>query len=401
MPEQPVVVVGAGLAGLAAAIHLCAAGVPVRVLEAGDAVGGRVRTDEVDGLLLDRGFQLYNPSYPEGRRMLDHDALDLHAYVAGVVVAEGGRRHRLADPLRQPTWAPASALAPVGSPVAKARFAAYAVRAATRPVRELLAGPDATTDLALTAAGVRGPVLEQVVRPFLAGVFGEGELVTSRRFADLVLRSFVRGTPSLPARGMRAIPEQLAARLPAGTVELGGRVDDVESLSGARAVVVATDPVTAAHLTGLPVPPTNALTTFYHLAPQAPSELGALHVDGERTGLVVNTSVISNVVPSYAPGRHLVSSTVLGSRDDAATEREVRTQLARIYGGPTTGWELVRTYAIPHALPAMLPPLDVRRPVRLRPGLYVAGDHRDTASIQGALVSGRRAAAAVLQDLGT
>ncbi|MGN6245409.1 MAG: NAD(P)/FAD-dependent oxidoreductase [Motilibacteraceae bacterium] len=400
MPEQPVVVVGAGLAGLAAAGHLLAAGAPVRVLEAGDAVGGRVRTDEVDGLLLDRGFQLYNPSYPEGRRVLDHDALDLRAYVAGVVVAKGGRRHRLADPRREPGWALASALAPVGSPLAKARFAAYAVRAATRPVRELLDAPDATAALSLTAAGVHGPVLEQVVRPFLAGVFGEDELATSRRFAELVLRSFVRGTPSLPARGMRAIPEQLAGRLPAGTVELGSRVDDVASLTSARAVVVATDPVTAAALSGLPVPPTNALTTFYHLAPQAPSHLSALHVDGDRSGPVVNTSVISNVVPDYAPGRHLVSSTVLGSRDDPATERTVRAQLARIYGCPTDGWDLVRTYPIPHALPAMLPPLDVRQPVRVRPGLYVAGDHRDTASIQGALVSGRRAAAAVLQDLG-
>jgi hypothetical protein len=400
VPEQPVVVVGAGLAGLAAAGHLLAAGVPVRVLEASDAVGGRVRTDEVDGLLLDRGFQLYNPSYPEGRRVLDHEALDLRAYVAGVVVAKDGRRHRLADPRREPSWALASALAPVGSPLAKARFAAYALRAATRPVRDLLAAPDASTALSLTAAGVRGPVLEQVVRPFLAGVFGEDQLATSRRFAELVIRSFVRGTPSLPARGMRAIPEQLAARLPQGTVELGSRVDDVTALTAARAVVVATDPVSAAHLTGLPEPRTNALTTFYHLAPQAPSDLGALHVDGDHSGPVVNTSVISNVVPGYAPGRHLVSSTVLGSRDDAATEREVRAQLARIYGCPTDGWDLVRTYPIPHALPAMLPPLDVRRPVRVRPGLYVAGDHRDTASIQGALVSGRRAAAAVLQDLG-
>ncbi|WP_281268669.1 NAD(P)/FAD-dependent oxidoreductase [Vallicoccus soli] len=400
MPGTDVVVVGAGLAGLAAARHLVAAGLAVRVLEASDGVGGRVRTDAVDGLLLDRGFQLYNPGYPEGQRMLDHEALDLRPYVAGVVVALRGRRHRLADPLRQPSWALSSALAPVGSPLAKARFAAYALRAARRPVRAQLAEPDATLRLALSRAGVRGPVVERVVRPFLSGTFGEAGLATSRRFADLVLRSFVRGTPSLPAAGMGAVPRQLAEGLPDGSVELGRRVDDVGDLA-ARAVVVATDPASAERLTGVPAPRPHALTTLYHLAPEPPSDLAALHVDGSGDGPVVNTSVISNVVPAYAGGRgHLVSTSVLGAHDDAATERVVRAQLSTVYGCDTRAWELVGTYAVPWALPAMDPPLEVARPVRVREGLYVAGDHRDTASQQGALVSGRRAAAAVLQDLG-
>lgn len=397
--DADVVVVGAGLAGLAAAHHLAAAGLGVRVLEASDGVGGRVRTDIVDGLLLDRGFQLFNPAYPEARRVLDLDALRLRPYVAGVVVAVGSRRWHVADPVRQPRWVATSALAPVGSPLAKARLAAYALRAARRPVPDLLAGSDTTTRLALHRRGLSGPLTERVLRPFLAGVFGEDELRTSRRFADLVVRAFVRGTPSLPARGMRAIPDQLAGRLPAGTVELDRPVRDLAEVR-ARAVVVATDPVTAARLTGQPEPRTNALTTLYHLAPERPTALRALHVDGERRGPVVNTSVPSNVAPTYAPGgRHLVSSTVLGAYDDAETERAVRRHLGLVYGCDTGRWEHVRTYAIRHALPAMLPPLDVRQPVRLRAGVYVAGDHRDTASQQGALVSGRRAADAVLADL--
>jgi hypothetical protein len=400
MPGTDVVVVGAGLAGLAAAHHLCAAGLRVRVLEASDGVGGRVRTDVVGGLLLDRGFQLYNPGYPEGQRMLDHDALDLRPYVAGVVVALGGRRHRVADPLRQPSWALSSALAPVGSPLAKARFAAYALRAARRPVAAQLAEPDTTLRLALARDGVRGPVVERLLRPFLAGTFGEDALTTSRRFADLVLRSFVRGTPSLPARGMGAIPAQLADRLPAGVVELGSPVHDVRGL-GARAVVVATDAVAAERLTGVPAPRSHGLSTYYHLAPDPPSDLAALHVDGDRDGPVVNTSVISNVVPGYAGGRgHLVSSSVLGTEVGRDDERLVRAQLSTVYGCDTRAWELVATYPVPGALPALDPPLEVRRPVRVRDGLYVAGDHRDTSSQQGALVSGRRAAAAVLEDLG-
>lgn len=144
----------------------------------------------------------------------------------------------------------------------------------------------------------------------------------------------------------------------------------------------------------------NGLTTMYHLAPESPTSARALHLDGEQRGPVVNTSVISNVAPSYAPLRTLISSSLVGAYDDSATERAVRAHLAHVYGRDTSRWEHVRTYALPRALPAMLPPLDVRRPVALGAGIYVAGDFRDTASIQGAMVSGRRAAQALLRDLG-
>ncbi|NHC12477.1 NAD(P)/FAD-dependent oxidoreductase [Motilibacter deserti] len=402
MPD--VVVVGAGLAGLHAARRLHAAGLDVRVLEASDGVGGRVRTDVVDGVLLDRGFQVHNPSYPEAARALDQDALDLRPFDAGVVVAVGGRRVRVGDPRRVPGWALSSTLAPVGGPLAKGRLAQYALTTTRTPVAQLLSEPDATARQALAERGVSGPVLERVLRPFLAGVLGEEELATSRRFVDLVVRSFVRGTPSLPAGGMGSIPEQLAAGLPPGTVELGQRVDDVGTLRRTtRAVVVATDAAAARRLLpGLAPARQRALTTFYFLAPEPPSDVPAIHVDGERrehASPVVNTAVLTNVVPEYAPGRCLVHASVIGDRADASTERAVRDTLARVYGCGTTGWELVRAYAVPHALPAMLPPLDVRQPVALGDGVFVAGDHRDTASIQGALVSGRRAADAVLEEL--
>ncbi|WP_231121754.1 NAD(P)/FAD-dependent oxidoreductase [Motilibacter peucedani] len=391
-----VVVVGAGLAGLAAALHLTRAGVEVEVLEAGDAVGGRVRTDRVDGMLLDRGFQVFNPAYPEARRVLSLDALELRHFRAGVVVARAGRHVRVGDPRRVPGWALSSAVSP-GSPLVKARFAAYAVRTARSAPHQLRELPDVSAAEAFEAAGIRGPLLESVLRPFLAGVLGERELTTSRRFVDLVLRSFVRGDPAVPAAGMQAIPEQLAAWLPAGTLTLGHRVEDLTGLRrSSRAVVVATDPVTVARLLpGTGRPATNALTTYYHLAPEPPSDEPAIVVDGLARGPVVNSVVLTNVAPSYAPGRVLVSSTVLGR----AEEPEVRRHLATMYAVPTDAWSLVATYDLPHALPAQRPPTELRRPVALGDGVYVAGDHRDTASQQGALVSGRRAARAVLEDL--
>ena len=406
-PRADVVVVGAGLAGLAAARKLTDRGVDVSVLEASDAVGGRARTDRVDGLLLDRGFQLLNPAYPEAARVLDLAALDLKAFDAGVVVATGGRRTVLADPRRAPAHALSSLTAP-GSLREKAAFALWAAQVGFGDPRRFKAAPDEPLSAALNRRGINGRLRRSVVEPFLAGVLAEDGQESSRRFVELLVRSFVRGTPSLPAGGIQAMPEQLAAALPTGRVHLGVRVTTVRGTSvstdagvvSSSAVVVATDPRTAVSLAGLPTVVLRGLTTFYHLADQPFTDSRMLHVDGDRRGPVINSAVVSNIAPSYAGGRGtLVATTVLGTREDAQTEQAVRAQLRLIYGHDPRRWQLVAAYPLADALPAMLPPLTLRQPVTLGDGLFVAGDHRDTASIQGALVSGRRAADAVLRYL--
>ena len=222
-----VVIVGAGLSGLAAARHLARSGVDVTVLEGSDAVGGRVRTDFVDGYRLDRGFQLYNPAYPEGARVLDHQALDLRPFIAGarIVVGNGGRRRveRVADPRREPSWAVPSLMARIGSPVSIARFGAYVVSRALRSVESLHRDPDVTSEEALRRAGVDRQLLERVLRPFLSGVFLESELRTSRRFLDVVLKSFVRGTSERPGQG-HATYSRTARRRPGRAIRSSGRV---------------------------------------------------------------------------------------------------------------------------------------------------------------------------------
>src|SRR5919199_3044474 len=408
-----VVVVGAGLAGLACARRLNGAGVAVTVLEAADRVGGRVHTDVVDGFRCDRGFQLLNPAYPEVRRVLDLRALRLRPLPAGVVVALGDRRRLLSDPRRTPPSdlprAAAGTLATLRSPREVAAFARWVLRAVRAHPADLLAAPDEPWGPALDRLGIDGELRHAVLEPFLAGVIGERDGSTSRRYVDLLVRSFARRRPSVPWEGMQAVPDQLAGMLPAGTVRTGvpvtavapGRVRTPEGELAAPAVVVATNPAVAHDLLGLPVPATRGLTTFWHVAPEPPTRAPHLHVDGDGRGPVVNTVVLSASAPGYSPDhRALVATTVLGDAGDPGTEAAVRAQLRFVYGADTQRWELLRTHALPQALTAMPPPLDVRRPVALGEGLFVAGDHRDSASSQGALVSGRRAADAVLGHLG-
>ncbi|WP_436761506.1 NAD(P)/FAD-dependent oxidoreductase [Streptosporangium sp. V21-05] len=407
--RDTVVIVGAGLAGLACALRLRSAGAEVRVVEAADEVGGRVRTDVVDGFRLDHGFQVFNTAYPEAARVLDVAALDLRPIPSGLISFERGRRERIMLPWRHPGQALGGLLADVGSPADKAALAALSARDALLPVSRLRGGRERTTREELRHRGISPRMVEKLIRPFLSGVVLERELETSSRFFHLVWRSFVRGTVGVPALGMGEIPRQLAARLPPGALALGTPVaavtaEGVETAGGvtipARAVVVATDPATAATVCpGLEIPAMRSVTTFYHAASRSPMDGDPTQiVDAE--GHVTDTLVISDAAPGYAPpGRALVSTSVLGVLS-GTDEPRVRARLSQIYGTDTSGWEHLATYAVGEALPAMVPPFPLRRAVRLAPGRYVCGDHRDTGSQQGALVSGRRAADAVLADLG-
>lgn len=403
-----VVVVGAGLAGLNAARELRLAGVDVTVLEGAEEVGGRVATDRVDGRLLDRGFQLYNPAYPEARRVLDHDRLDLRPFGRGARVLRRDGAVVVADPRTSPRQTLGMLRGFPGGLLAGARFARYAASCAYTDMPELVTRPDLPIEAVLRNDVRSRQLMESLLRPFLAGVFGEWDLATSRRYADLVLRSFVRGTPSLPAHGMAQIPLALARDIGPGVIKCGVPVlsvgpREVRHSGGtvsARAVIVATDGASASQLVpSVPRPRFNALTTWYFAAPahDVGHDPTFLMIDGDRRGILANIAAISAVVPAYSPaGETLVAATAVGRYSDDAAARE---HLRLALGDQTRHWPLVSRYEIPHALPAF----PVGTPLRAGQSfadVLVAGDHRDTPSIQGALVSGRRAARAAVKRLG-
>ncbi|MGN9765437.1 NAD(P)/FAD-dependent oxidoreductase [Micromonospora sp. SD12] len=410
LAETDVIVVGGGLAGLAAARRLHRAGVPWRLLEAGDRLGGRVATDAVDGYLLDRGFQVLNTAYPRLGALLDVDRLRLGLFTSGVLVRKGDRLTRLVNPLREPTGAPGTALAGVGSLLDRLRFAALATGCATLPKGRLLAAPETTTETALRRAGLSDAIVEELLRPFLSGVLVDRELETSSHVLAMVLRSFARGRIGLPAEGMAALPRAVADPLPAELIDLDtpvaevapGRVRTQAGDIRCRAVVVAVDPPAAATLLpDLPTVRMHSYTTYYHGTQEPPLDEPILLVDGDRREIVANTVVVSRAAPTYAPaGWHLVATSVVGP--SAPPEATVRVELTRLYGRSTADWTHLGTVSIPDALPAAPPPQGrLRKPVALGEGLFVAGDHRDSPSIQGALTSGWRAAGAVLSELRT
>lgn len=401
------VVVGAGAAGLACAADLCAAGLRVLLLEAGDAVGGRMRTDRVAGFTLDRGFQVFNTSYPQVKRRVRLRPLRLRPFTPGVLVHTERGPRRFTDPSRRPREARDLLPGRLASGRDLLALSLLSARDALAPASVLRRGADGTTREALAAAGVSPRLVETFFRPFLSGVFLEDRLETSARFFHLVWRSMLRGTLCLPAEGIGAVPAQLASCLPpdvprTGTVVSALGPDGVVLADGrevrSRAVVVATGQRVAAELLpGLPVPDGRTVTTLYHAADRPPLDEPVLVVDSARRFL--NTCVLTAVQPGFAAdGRALVSTSVLGSPGPSDTAA-VLAALGEVYGADTGGWEPVHRVTVPDALPAMPGPTPLSRSVRWAPGRYVCGDHRATGSVQGALASGARAARAVLDDL--
>ena len=406
-----VLIIGGGLAGLCCGRELARRNIPFHILEASDGVGGRARTDVFDGFRLDRGMQNYLSSYPEGQRVLDYDALQLKAFSRALLVRHAGQFHRLADPKDEFATALASAFSPVGTLSDKLAAARLKGLANTDPA----AAPDEPTADFLRTTGVGPTMTARLFRPFLGSVFLEPDLATSARFFRFVYHLFGQGFASLPALGIGRIAEQLAGGLPAGAVRLNcpvaGITDrSVSLVSGenltAKAVVIATDGPTAAALSGaIPAVGSNGTTTLYYAVDVSPRAEPILMLDGDGTGPASAVTVLSEVSREYAPaGKSLVAVSVIGipAVDDAELDRKARVQLGEWFGPAVAGWRLLRVYRIRHALPSQpvgaLEPWE--RPVKLRDGLYVCGDHRDNASINGAMVSGRRAAEAVATDLG-
>lgn len=412
MNGADVVVVGAGLSGLACARELVRQGLRPVVLEASQRTGGRIGSDFRDGFILDRAFQVLQTWYPEARRQLDFAALDLRPFYPGALVRHGGRFHRVSDVWRRPQAMLEMLRSPVGTLGDKRRLLDLRNRALAGSLADLYGREETSAPRLLRQLGFSDRIIRRFFIPFFAGVFFEPGLEVSSRTFEFIFRAFAAGDTALPARGMQAIPDQLSAALPEGTVELGQHVTavtphGVTTADGrhleASAVVLAADVTATARLLGRPPPPTRGTTCFHYAAERPPFDEPVLVLSTEDGGPVNSLLCPSNLSRRYAPpGAALVTVNVFRAADDpGAMEAAVRSQLRRWYGPAVDRWHLVATYALPAALPVQQPPVTdpAKRPLRSSDGLWGCGEAHSAPSIQWALHTGRRAGAEIAASL--
>jgi hypothetical protein len=386
----PVIVVGAGLAGLSAAQSLIEAGIEVRVLEASTTIGGRVQTDEINGYRFDRGFQLINARYPEVEALDIVDKLDFRYAPRAVDIALDGSVVRLGDPRK---YFLSALHRESGSIKEKISFLKYLFSHSTH---------GSNVESELLAAGCNN-LYTRVLKPFLTGVFlaqpSRVDSVSGRE----IIKSFISGAPGLPARGAGELSQVLARDI--GVVETGVQVNAITGLElitsagsiAARAIIVATDQITAAQLLEIEeVGESVSCTTWFHSTPDAFDCDATLRVDGLARGAIINSIAISKLLPLSAPvGQTLFSSTSLGH----ASESEVRRHLSLMWGVDTARWELVAKYDIKNSLPLFAPGSSRAQSLQVRPGVWRAGDYLSAASQNGALASGRLAALELINSL--
>lgn len=463
--ETDIAIIGAGAAGLACAIELLKNNVKdFIVLESSDSPGGRIKTDIVDGFLLDRGFQVFIEGYPESRRILDYSKLDLKPFSPGAFVKYQNKLHTVSDPLRRPGDLLATISSPIGSLLDKLKVGIYSQQVKFLSLDQIWAKEERTTDKYLqNELGVSPAMVNRFFTPFYQGIFLSPLSLQSSRMFEFVFKMFGESSASLPAQGMGQVCRQLADQLPTGTIKLNTRVlsindtwlvceaasttttssgSDTGPVGGVdvrfRRAVLAVDPPSIPSLLSpvaapLDTPEARSSNCLYYAIdgpPPVTDPVLILNGDDDNNvslGAEVTRAVVNNVCfPSqvsaaYAPpGKSLASVTVVGALpgiSDDVLDFQVRQQLEAWFpssaaaSGDSTGdtsvkmWKLLKIYRIPYAQPAQTPPYKVPTDAddyslaKLAPNLYVCGDYRGTATLNGAFESGRKAAQLILMDM--
>jgi phytoene dehydrogenase-like protein len=407
-----VIIIGAGISGLAAACTLENAGLNYRVIEASERPGGRMKTDRLDSFLLDRGFHVFVTAYPELERFLDCDALALSYFYKGSLVWNGKSLSKVADPVAHPLDVVSTINNGIGT--LKDKLMVAKLR------EELLAqesidsqAPDLTTHAYLESYGFSNEIIEQFFRPFFGGIFLEDALETPSRIFRFLFQMFAKGKTALPAAGIEAIPVQMARKVPDNNFQFNSRVQTLtfptvtlesgEQLS-ARCFILATDAQDAFSLLPNPLTqPFNGTTCLYFSSAEPPVSEPILVLNGTQNHIINNLCVPSLVAPSYAPsGKHLISVSTLSVNEELDTlKAQVLSELRTMFGSVVDTWTFLKHDAIPHALPRFeqSTPSFNKDALQVAEGVYRCGDYLETPSVNGALASGRLAAEAVLAQL--
>lgn len=411
--DADVIIIGAGLAGLTAAKVLKAAGKSIKLLEASDKVGGRIKTDEVNGFLLDRGFQVLLTAYPEAKHFLDYKALDLRRFDPGALILSKVGVSRVGDPVRDPGALISTLLSTAGTFTDKLRMMKLKVKLRSKSINQIFSDPQFNTIDYLKNKGFSTRIIGQFFKPFMTGIFLEDQLSTSSRMFEFVFKMFSEGDAAIPAKGMGRIPAQLAAHLSVDELMFNQTVLEVENNNvktntgltyRANSVIIATNQLHLPKPYGQQVTGFRSVTNMYFTGLKRPHEQPLIALNAVPGRLVNNVAIMDRISPNYAKNTEaLISLSLIGDHSkngEAELQDKVINEL-KFWYPEAINWKHLRTYHIPYALPnddTVNNNID-QKSMRLTDNCFICGDHLLNGSINAAMKSGRLAAEAIINHM--
>ncbi len=413
MKELEVIIIGAGISGLSAAIYLHRQGFKVKLLEAEDRPGGRVKTDLKDGFRLDRGFQVLLTEYPEAKALLDYPSLELQTFVPGALILSSKGKYTIGDPIRHPKALWSTLTAPVSTLGDKWNILRLRKKLQSQSLDQIFSGQEIPSSQALHEYGMSSRIIQYFFKPFLGGIFLENDLRTSRRMFDFVYKMFSEGDTAVPRYGIEAIPQQLREQLPEDAITCDEKVSKIEGQKvftepgktyESPAIILATQ---GKGIVENYMPQVKrgfqSVCNVYFQADKSPLKQGIIMLNAQPGNLVNNLVVMSEVSPNYAPpGKALISVSLneIPDMDSQSLSARIRNELSQLLGDEAFAWKLIDIYPIVYALPSQVNVRDhaPESQLRLREGLYVCGDHLLNSSLNAAMKSGRLVAELIGRD---
>jgi len=404
-----IIIIGAGLSGLTAAIHLYQKGHNVKIIEATDKVGGRVKTYEQDGFLMDHGFQVLQTAYPEAQALLDYEALQLKNFMPGALILhEDGTKSTIGDPLRQFNTLLPTLRSNAGNFKDKLKILSLKTAVSGTKIDSIFQRNAVSTVVALKEEyGFSDQMINQFFKPFFSGIFLENDLKTSRRMFDFVFKMFSEGYAALPANGMEAIPKQLADKLPPKTIIVNQKVvsvdegiiktEDGHQFKADKILIATAAKDLFSKYKKQKSNSYQSVTNIYFSAPKSPMKKPIIGLNTSKNKLVNNICVMNEVAPNYAPkGKSLISVSINGlvQENDAAIAQKVKKEMKRWFSSQTEKWDLLKIFKIDYALPNQQTVSNqiTEKDIKIGDNIYACGDHLLYGSINAAMKSGRVAA---------
>jgi len=411
--DADVIIVGAGISGLSCARHLMKAGIKFLILEGGNRIGGRIKSDMVNGFILDQGFQVLQTAYPEARRQLNYDKLELNPFSPGVAVRANGKLFYISDPVRRPQDLWDTMTSPIGTIADRLRMLRLFAENRIKGSSGIFESPDLSTIEFLRSYNFSDRIIERFFKPFFAGACLDPDIMTSSRVFCYLFSIFASGDAALPANGMGEIPLQLADGIPQDKIQFGRKVESIDNgrvtltngqKINAKTIVIATEGPETQRLLKKPVTSVSkGERCLYFSAEIPPITKPFLILNGEGKGVINNLAIPTLTASSYSSsGKHLIAVVVLEnmSMDNKSLETSVREELSDWFGESVQNWEHIKTYGIDHALPDQSPPISnpARGGTKIQNGIYTCGEYQSVPGIQWALLSGRMTANQIIKD---